>query len=263
MNKSIYFRKILNFLFSKRKTRIFKNYFSRFNINKNINPVDASINFIDVGSIGSLPEPWASNLSQIKNILRFEPTVNQQNYENIISFNFPLAEDNIRKNLHIFNSPDGASLLEQNYDFIGSNYQNLKKYGNKYLAKTWFERSLLKDVKKVDCKKLDDVLTDLKNKINYHFLKIDVQGAEHLVLKGAETYLANQCIGIQLEAYLVPIMKNLVLLPDLIEYLSKFGFELKKQYPACGSFDSQCDCVFLKKSINSEEINIIKKVYGI
>jgi hypothetical protein len=84
-----------------------------------------------------------------------------------------------------------------------------------------------------------------------------------LVLKGAEHYLKTDCIGIQLEAFTLPMLKEAKLFPELVNYLKQFGFYLSKQLIPHGSFDSQCECIFLKEDISWPEIEIIKKVYGL
>jgi len=57
------------------------------------------------------------------------------------------------------------------------------------------------------------------------FLKIDVQGYEGEVLKGAEHTLRNVA-GVQLELSLVPLYEGQALYRDLIDHLGALGFEL-------------------------------------
>jgi FkbM family methyltransferase len=57
------------------------------------------------------------------------------------------------------------------------------------------------------------------------FLKIDVQGYEGEVLKGAEHALRN-VLGVQLELSLVPLYEGQALYRDLIDHLGTLGFEL-------------------------------------
>ena len=56
------------------------------------------------------------------------------------------------------------------------------------------------------------------------FLKIDVQGYEGEVLKGAENTLRNVA-GVQLELSLVPLYEGQALYRDLIDHLGTLGFE--------------------------------------
>jgi hypothetical protein len=92
-------------------------------------------------------------------------------------------------------------------------------------------------------------------------LKIDAQGAEYPILKGAEKLLSGSCIGLHLELFVIPLYKGIKLLDEVKGYLRGFGFELLKKFPAHGSFDSQHDCLFLKASPNSEIEKAISVIY--
>lgn len=60
-----------------------------------------------------------------------------------------------------------------------------------------------------------------------HILKLDVQGAELIALKGAEALLSNRAIDlIYLEVNFAPIYKEQAALCDLEFYLRKFGYRL-------------------------------------
>jgi FkbM family methyltransferase len=66
-------------------------------------------------------------------------------------------------------------------------------------------------------------LTDpSENKI---FLKIDAQGYEPTVLAGAEEFISC-CVAVQLEMALLPSYQNQTLLPEMIDFMRKKGFEL-------------------------------------
>jgi len=73
--------------------------------------------------------------------------------------------------------------------------------------------------------KLDNIWkTFFKNKDNI-FIKIDVQGYESQVLKGA-TNILSKIKGIQIELSLVPIYENQLLFRDMLDYITILGFEL-------------------------------------
>jgi FkbM family methyltransferase len=76
----------------------------------------------------------------------------------------------------------------------------------------------------------DDYLAE--NNLNHiHFLKIDVEGAEHLVLKGFLEALAQQKIDIiQFEYGQVNILTHFLLI-DFYALLSKYGYKIGKIYP--------------------------------
>ncbi|MDE2199070.1 MAG: FkbM family methyltransferase [Rhodospirillales bacterium] len=67
-------------------------------------------------------------------------------------------------------------------------------------------------------------------------IKIDVQGAELDVLHGFGGLLAS-CLAIELETHLYPIYQGQALLGDIVAYLDRFGFSLRKLEPQM-SFDA-------------------------
>jgi len=227
------------------------------------NPV--KINIIDVGAKGPLPEPWQSHSALIGKMLRFEPREQAAQDANVISLSDMLWEKEEERNFFIYRGfkGSGSSLFLQNYDYVLNNFEILKKRGPAGLADTWIERSLPVDVRRVQCRSLDGVLQDLQPKYPYHFLKIDAQGAEYEILKGAERYLRDDCFGLQLELFELPLYKDIKLLEEVQAYLETLRFELVKKYPAHGTFDSQHECVFLKRDRHDTVMDSIRSVYGL
>jgi FkbM family methyltransferase len=221
------------------------------------------INLIDVGSAGPLPSPWLENPDKIGNLLKFEPRAKESSNSFVQSFNIALAGNNGTRNLHVYRgfNGTGSSFYEQNIEYVRENFENLKLLGPKKLAQTWFERSQLDHIEKVNCRTLDSVLEQLNDDFIYHFLKIDAQGAEYEILNGAEEFLKNDCIGLHLELFTIPLYKNIKLLNEIQPYLAELGFQLGKKYPPHGSFNSQNDCLFLKENVTGNIINIIKMIY--
>ena len=68
--------------------------------------------------------------------------------------------------------------------------------------------------------RMDDVLRDHR----CDFIKIDTQGAELEILKGA-TGILPRCIGLELEVEFLPIYQEQPLFGDLCVYLAERGFE--------------------------------------
>jgi FkbM family methyltransferase len=64
------------------------------------------------------------------------------------------------------------------------------------------------------------------------FLKLDVQGAELAVLRGATKTLQQQLVGVQIEVCFVPLYEGQPLFSDVDTFLREFGFEL---------FDLSCE----------------------
>ncbi|MFC1704333.1 FkbM family methyltransferase [Candidatus Omnitrophota bacterium] len=59
-----------------------------------------------------------------------------------------------------------------------------------------------------------------------HFLKIDTEGSELEVLKGATRKLNSTVLGVRAEAYFIGTYKHMPLFGDIDSYLRKYNFEL-------------------------------------
>lgn len=131
-----------------------------------------------------------------------------------------------------------------------------------HLAKTWFERSRLDHIEEIHCTTLDAVLADRPDP--YHLLKIDAQGAERQILEGAAQYLSGgDCMALHLELFKLPLYKGIALRPEVEEIVDGMGFSLVKEYPPHGSFDSQNDCVFLRRGAAGPVVDAIRQAYGL
>jgi FkbM family methyltransferase len=223
------------------------------------------INLIDVGALGWLPFPWKKwkNTSRIKHLLRFEPQETNHTHKNITTIDTALWFEDCQRDFYIFSDHGGgASLFQQNYAYVKEHFDQLSLKGSHRKANSWFERSQLREVKKISCQALDNVLERLDKKREYHFLKIDAQGAEYEILLGAENLLDTTCQGIQLELFEYPILKGIKLLPEVEQYLKGFGFQLVKRLPSGATFDAAYDCLFIKKELNQPG-ELIREVYNL
>ena len=252
-----YFKKI-NSLFIK---FFLSKIYSKYTLNhKN----KGKINFIDVGSVGDLPEPWFSNASKIKFVLNFEPSKSIRKEVNSMTYNTAVWEHETTLPFYIYKGfkGTGSSLFKQNYKFVEDNFTELKEKGPKKLADSWFERSKLVKTFKIKCRTIDAILKEEFLDAEFHFMKIDAQGAEYNILKGAEKFL-EKCSGLHLELFTIPLYEDIVLLDEVVEYLSKFDFYLAKKYPTHGTFNSQYDCLFLKKGDQTEITSLVKEIYDL
>ncbi|MDY6823758.1 MAG: FkbM family methyltransferase [Thermodesulfobacteriota bacterium] len=228
-------------------------------------PGTGTINFIDVGSAGEIPSPWDQNRGRLGYILKFEPRDNASDDPNITTIDCALWEKEEERPFYIYKGLNGTgfSLFEQNTEWVNANFDDLKILGDKWLADTWHDRDRLVKTETIHCRTLDSVLTELDKPFAYDFLKIDAQGAEYNILKGAENYLNTQCIGLHLELFVIPLYKDIKLLHEVKAYLRRFGFVLAKTFPPHGSFHSQHDCLFLKPSADPDRLRVICDIYGI
>lgn len=226
------------------------------------------INFIDVGSLGRLPEPWQSKAKYIKILLSFEPLAESGKRKNVIISSDALWSKNCKRPFYIYKGlkSTGSSLFEQNFEYVNQNFDTLKNRGPRYLSETWRKRSELLRPTEINCKTLDSVLKELALPFSFDFLKIDAQGAEYEILRGAENFLSGSCIGLHLELFNIPLYKGIKLLPEVADYLNGFGFRLMKKMPYHGTFNSQNDCIFIKHEVpeSKKEIkDLILKIYSI
>ena len=226
---------------------------------------DGIVNFIDIGSVGGLITPWNSQLGLIKFLLNFEPNEKLRKGNNWMTYNTALWERNELRSFYTykgFNST-GSSLFHQNYGYVRQNWNELRTRGPRELADTWLDRSELISTNTIRCRNLDSVLAEEFPDRPFHFLKIDAQGAELNILRGAENLLTTSCVGLQLELFVLPLYKDIALIDQVEAYLSNFGFNMILKFPPHGSFDSQHDCVFLHKSRDPAIASLVKQVYGL
>jgi FkbM family methyltransferase len=221
--------------------------------------------FIDVGSIGGLPEPWSHNANHVKFLLNFEPNDSPTRGLNFLTYNTAVWEREETLPFYIYKglNATGSSLFKQNFDYVKRNYDELKGRGPQRLAETWFDRSQLVNTIELKCRTVDDILNDEFQSTPFHFMKIDAQGAEYNILKGSQKFLSRSCIGLHLELFVLPLYEGIALLDEVEEYLNKYGFRMVKKFPAHGTFDSQHDCLFLKEQGDPKLINLIRNIYGI
>jgi FkbM family methyltransferase len=106
------------------------------------------------------------------------------------------------------------------------------------------------DEEDVRITRLDDFRHDLITNKRNLFLKIDTQGYESEVLKGAEKTLGS-ITGVQLELSLFPLYRGQVLYQELMTNLIDLGFELNRLIPGFTDHATgkmlQMDGVFIRK----------------
>lgn len=221
------------------------------------------VNLIDVGSVGMLPLPWRRHPRSIRSLLRFEPREADSQDGPVTRLGCALWSAEGRREFRIYGGGggDGSSFLRQNIEYVQANWSWLSTRGPERLARTILERMQLERVEMVECRTLDGVLEDQATR--FGFLKIDAQGGELEILKGAEKFLKRDCVGLQLELFALPMYKGVPLIDEVRGFLSARGFDLVMAYPPHGTFDSQHDCVFLRRGEESRELMAIKRVYGL
>jgi len=223
------------------------------------------VGVVDVGSVGGLPSEWWRHKNEINFLVSFEPRDTPLISENVIKMNTALWSETCTRDFHIYRGfrGSGSSLFMQNYDYVRTNWDSLKNRGQAELANTWFDRSTLVRTEKLHLRPLDEVLREIAPQVPFHFLKIDAQGAEYEILRGAERLLTDSCIALHLELFVLPMYQGIRLLPEVEEYLREKGFRLVKKFTAHGTFNSQHNCLFMKEGTDSSAARAIRSVYDL
>ena len=222
------------------------------------------VGLIDVGSVGELSEPWYRHAASVSHVLKFEPRDPSRRLRNVETIDAALWKEPARLPFYVYKGLQGtgSSLFRQNLDYVRQNFETLRKRGPIELAETWLERSEIDHVVELDCTTLDEVLSNQPKP--YHVLKVDAQGAEQQILEGAIDYLAGgDCQALHLELFRIPLYENATLRPDVQAWLEERGFDLVKENHPHGTFDSQNDCVFLRRDAKGPIAGTIRSVYGL
>lgn len=176
---------------------------------KNINTI------LDVGAnIGQYAESILNNWQC--NIISFEPMQKEflltreksVKFKNWVVYNYGLGDKNEEVNINISQNSYSSSLLPLNDETI------------KYAADIAYV-----DSEKVKLNRLDEIWDELNINDQNILLKIDAQGYEYNILKGAEKIM-NKIWGLQLEMSIVQLYKNEVIFEDMYAYVKNLGFDL-------------------------------------
>jgi len=225
---------------------------------------DELITLIDIGAAEGIQSRWKV-ISNFVNYIGFEP--DERSYYKLnnipktckkeIYFNHGVWDYEGKIKLNLCKKPTVSSYFKPN-----------KKVINNFNDASRFEIVNHHDIY---VKTLD-----LLNIPNPDFVKIDIQGGELNVLKGAEETLKN-CIGIELETEFIDLYEKQPLFGDILNYLSKKDFEFidftsinrwgRQEFNGFGQAIF-ADALFLKspeKIIQEKNINveILKKYFCI
>ena len=74
--------------------------------------------------------------------------------------------------------------------------------------------------------------------------------------KGAENFIKNECLGLELELFKYPLYENIKLESEIKEFLFDYGFRVAGWTGYKNSFLSQWDFLLLKKEILVERIKL-------
>lgn len=182
--------------------------------------VRSPIDVVDIGAnpIDGPPPYEALRASGLARVVGFEPNpqalaalrANPAPGETYLPY---AIADGRAHRLHFCEAPGMTSLLEPNHELLAF-FHGFPEWGR------------VVRVERIETRRLDDV-TELSG---MDYLKIDVQGAELMVLEGAVEWL-RQCLVVHIEVEFLPMYKGQPLFAEIEQFLRRQGFVPHKLAP--------------------------------
>jgi FkbM family methyltransferase len=182
--------------------------------------------FVDIGAMGGIPKKW-NILHQEMLTVGFEPDDREfiklcrANKENHRYFNCILSDTTKELYFYLTQKHGRSSLYKPNKEFLSA-FEDIDRF------------KIIKE-QKIELNKVETLNSVFKNfdeKYDIDFMKIDTQGSEFSILKGADEIL-DQVFGLQIEAEFVEMYKNQPLFFDIHQFMTKKGFQIidiRRQY---------------------------------
>ena len=173
-------------------------------------------NYVDIGARGNIVSPWLE-LERVSKIIGFEPDSIEakrlnEKYINRLYYSTALWSSQRKGKVYINEWEPTSSMYRPNDEFI-----------NKFHVQHWEGRRLKKEID-VECNTLDNVL--MQDELIPDFIKIDTQGAELEILKGAERILTNYCPIVTCETWCAEVYKNAPMMHEVIQYMNNHGYQV-------------------------------------
>jgi len=168
------------------------------------------IGFIDVGAAGDLPSRWRPYKAVLE-ILAFEPDERSARKLPPHTKVFPVAlySENSNIEIHLCQDPRKSSLCPPNMPL-------LERY-------PLVERHEVVEHPSIQAVTMDSVLAEHAGP--FHFLKIDVQGAELEVLKGGMNTISQNILGAEIEVQFIRLYEHGALFGEVSDFMNSIGFE--------------------------------------
>ena len=194
---------------------------------------------LDIGAnSGQFAQQLKNDLGYTKKIVSFEPlssafellTANAKNDPDWDAFNFALGDIEEQREINIAGNSLSSSLL----DMLPAHMESAPE-------------SRYTDKETIEIRRLDSIFSDLCNASDNIYMKIDTQGFESKVLKGAESSLLS-IDTVQIEMSLVPLYGGELLFNELSSLMLDKGYSLVGIEPGFANKNSgellQVDGVF-------------------
>ena len=185
--------------------------FSR--LNKFLNKRNIKINYVDVGARQDLSNLW-KKLEKNINVYGFETDPDELKrikikFPSRTYYEFGLWSEQADLKLYLTQDASSSSLYKPNL-----------KVNKNYKAK-YHDCRNLKKVVNVKCKKMDDLLN-----ISPDFIKIDTQGSELEIIKGARKLLTNNCPLVSAETWTRDVYENAPRMDQVISLMHEYGYQI-------------------------------------
>jgi FkbM family methyltransferase len=172
------------------------------------------ITFVDAGASGGVAKRWRAIAPALR-VVAFEPDlrsgVGEANRDSsIVLVRKALAGGVGRRTMYLTRKPQTSSLYRPQMDVR-------RRFTDP-------ERADILDEMEMDCTTIDAALAEV-GIAGPDFIKIDTQGTELDVLRGADRALTS-ALGLEIEVEFLPLYHGAALFRDVDAHVSRFGFEL-------------------------------------
>ncbi|HET6443427.1 MAG TPA: FkbM family methyltransferase [candidate division Zixibacteria bacterium] len=172
----------------------------------------------DIGASGGIPVEW-EQASRFLQVIAFEP--DKQAFANLLESEKQLSSIKyLNAALYEEQKTVGFYLTEQqtNSSMFRPNRAFLDRFPNP-------DRFEILNTVQLEVSTLDNQLSERKI-TDLDFIKLDTQGSELAILKGAAESLSGSVFGLAVEVEFVPIYQEQPLFSDVDSFIRGFGFQL-------------------------------------
>lgn len=179
-----------------------------------------SLTLMDIGARGELEEPWSLMTPGALEVIGFEPDaeecrrLNQEVPPNSQRRYIPAAvwSESTQLPVHINAAPSTSSVYPANLDLI-----------RRYEKKHWSVREAV-SIANVEAITVDAVCAS--QGLSPDFMKIDTQGAEYMILSGAEHVLRHEVVAVVVESWTTEVYRGQRLSGDVMSLMAANSFSL-------------------------------------
>lgn len=182
-----------------------------------IEKLPSKINYYDVGARGQLSAPWSTLLKDKISIYGFEPDVEEcarleRGIPNARFFPSGLWSKKETRPFHLNKNPYTSSMYEPNTELI-QNFES-QHWVNRVPAQTF----------QTACDSLDHILQNEDPSKSPDFIKIDTQGSEFQILRGAKEVLSSYAPLVLTETWLIEVYKNAETSDEILGLMKSYGY---------------------------------------